>query len=87
MVIFQSIKDKGEPMKESEIKNILRNENEEFRKIEEDHRKLDKSLDEMLKKKYLTAEEEVEKKKIQKQKLHYKDRLAELVRDYNKSHA
>ncbi|MBI5741556.1 MAG: DUF465 domain-containing protein [Nitrospirae bacterium] len=74
-------------MKESEIINILRSENDEFRRIEEEHRKLDKSLDEMIKKRYLTAEEEVEKKKIQKQKLQYKDRMAELIRDYNKAHA
>jgi len=82
MVIFHSINDKGEPMKESEIINILRKENEEFKKTEEDHRKLDKSLEEMLKKRYLTAEEELEKKKIQKQKLQCKDRMAQLIREY-----
>jgi len=37
----------------------------------------------MHKKKYLTADEEVEKKKIQKQKLQYKDRMAQIIRDHN----
>jgi len=36
-------------------------------------------------KRYLTSEEEVERKKLQKQKLLKKDRMAELVRDYKKS--
>jgi uncharacterized protein YdcH (DUF465 family) len=71
-------------MKEAEIISILRVENEEFRKIEEEHRKLDKDLDEMSKKKYLTPDEEVEKKRMQKQKLQYKDRMAELIREYSK---
>ncbi|HBH62904.1 MAG TPA: DUF465 domain-containing protein [Nitrospiraceae bacterium] len=70
-------------MKDEEIMRILRNENEEYKKLEEEHRRLDQSLDEMLKKKYLTPEEEVEKKKIQKQKLQYKDRMAQIIRDYN----
>lgn len=71
-------------MKETEIINILRSENEVFRKIEEEHRKLDKTLDEMTKKRYLTTEEELEKKKLQKQKLHYKDQMAQLIRQYRK---
>ena len=73
-------------MKEADIINALRNESEEFRRIEEEHRKLDKDLDEIIKKRYLSPEEEVEKKKMQKQKLQYKDRLAEFIRNYAKSH-
>ena len=70
-------------MKETEIISILRNENEEYKKLETEHRKLDQSLDEMTKKKYLSTEEVMEKKKIQKQKLQFKDRMAQLVRSYN----
>jgi uncharacterized protein YdcH (DUF465 family) len=67
-------------MKDEEIINTLRTENEEFRKMEEEHKKLQQTLDEMNKKKHLTTDEEVEKKRIQKKKLQYKDRMAELVR-------
>jgi uncharacterized protein YdcH (DUF465 family) len=67
-------------MKDEAIINTLRTENEEFRKIEEEHKKLKHALEEMNKKKHLTTDEEVEKKRIQKQKLQYKDRMAELVR-------
>lgn len=69
-------------MKETEIISILRNESEEYKKLEEDHRRLDQILDEMTKKKYLTTDEVIEKKKLQKQKLQYKDRMAQLVRSY-----
>ncbi len=72
-------------MKEAEIISILRDESEEFRKLEEEHRKLDQSLDGINRKKYLTTEEEIEKKKIQKQKLQYKDRMAQLVREYSRN--
>ena len=72
-------------MKENEIISNLRSKSDEFRKIEEEHRKLDKDLEEMNKKRYLTPEEEIEKKKVQKQKLQYKDRMAELIREYGKN--
>jgi len=42
---------------------LLRNENGEYKKLEEDHRRLETGLDDMLKKKYLTPDEEVEKRK------------------------
>ena len=60
-------------MKESEIAELLRKENEEFRKLTEEHRSLDGLLS------------EIDSKRIQKQKLLKKDRMAELVREYRKS--
>jgi uncharacterized protein YdcH (DUF465 family) len=69
-------------MKEADIISMLRIKSDEFRKIEEEHRKLDKDLDEMHKKRYLMPDEEVEKKRMQKLKLQYKDRMAELIRKY-----
>ncbi len=74
-------------MKENEIAEVLRKENEEFRKLSEEHRNLDGLLSEIDSRRYLSAEEEVERKKIQKQKLQKKDRMAEIVRAYRKSHS
>jgi hypothetical protein len=71
-------------MKDAEVIEILRKESEEFRKIEAEHKKLDKYLDEMSRKKFLTSDEEIEKKKLQKQKLQYKDRMAQMIRGYSK---
>ena len=69
-------------MKDIEITEILRKENEEYKKLYEEHKQLDHILADMDKNKYLTPEEELERKKIQKQKLLKKDRMAELIREY-----
>jgi hypothetical protein len=74
-------------LKENEIFELLKKEDEEFRKLSEEHRSLDVLLAEMDGKRYLTPEEEFERKKIQKQKLLKKDRMAELVREYKKIHS
>jgi uncharacterized protein YdcH (DUF465 family) len=72
-------------LKEREIVEFLKQGNDEFKKLSEEHRSLDVLLAEIDGKRYLTSEEEVERKKLQKQKLLKKDRMAELVRDYKKS--
>jgi len=82
MLLFHFIKIRGYRMKEAEIISILRNENDEFQKLEKEHKKLDQYLDEIARKKYLTSEEEIEKKNIQKKKLQFKDRMAQLIREY-----
>jgi uncharacterized protein len=71
-------------LKEQEIVDQLKKENEEFRKLSEEHRNLDGLLAEIDNKRYLTPEEEVERKRIQKLKLLRKDRMAELIREYKK---
>ncbi len=73
-------------MKEQEIIEHLKKESEEFRKILEEHHGLDATLAEIDRKVYLTPEEEVERKKLQKQKLAKKDKMAELIRDFKKTH-
>jgi len=74
-------------LKENDVVEILKKENEEFRKLTEEHRSLDSLLSEIDSKRYLTPEEEIERKNIQKQKLFKKDKIAELVREYRKSHS
>jgi len=72
-------------LKEQAITEKLLRENEEFRKVSEEHHKLDEVLAEMDKKVYLTPEEEIERKKLQKQKLLKKDMLAEMIRLFKKA--
>lgn len=74
-------------LKEQEISEILLKESEEYKKLGEEHRNFEKTLSEMDKKVYLTPEEEIERKRIQKLKLTRKDRMAELIRDYKKNHS
>ena len=56
-------------MKEQEIAEILLKENEEYKKLGDEHKSLKEVLAEIDKKVHLTAEEEVERKRIQKLKL------------------
>jgi uncharacterized protein YdcH (DUF465 family) len=72
-------------LKEREIIERLLKENEEFKKVSEEHHKLDNLLAEIDKKVYLTPEEELERKKLQKQKLLKKDMLAEMVREFKQA--
>lgn len=72
-------------MKEQEVVENLKKESEEFRKLLEEHHSLEHLLAEIDKKVYLTPEEEIERKKIQKQKLAKKDRMAELIRDFKRN--
>jgi len=69
-------------LKDTEIAEVLKEQNEEYRKLYEEHKRLEHILAEMDKNKYLTPEEEIERKKIQKQKLLKKDSMSALVREY-----
>jgi len=74
-------------LNEEEIKELLKRESEEFKKLAEEHKSLKALLAEMDRKVYLSTDEEVERKKLQKLKLSKKDRMAELIREYRKSHS
>lgn len=65
----------------------LRKENREFLDLEKEHKKLEEDLGLLLKRRVLTAEEEVLKKRLQKEKLVKKDRMADIVREYKKIRA
>ncbi|GAB4388087.1 MAG: DUF465 domain-containing protein [Thermodesulfovibrionales bacterium] len=73
-------------MTENDIVRILANENPEFRKLGEEHKHLEEMLSEFNCRVYLTPEEEMERKRIQKLKLLKKDKMAELIREYRKHH-
>lgn len=72
-------------MNEQEIIEKLKEENPEFRKLSEEHHTLDQQLIEIDKKIYLTPEEELERKTLQKQKLQRKDMMAGMIRNYKKA--
>ena len=74
-------------MKEEEIVEILKKENEEFRRIYQEHRELDSRLSELNRKTHITTEEETEILRLKKEKLYKKDKIAELIRLYKKQHA
>jgi uncharacterized protein YdcH (DUF465 family) len=65
---------------EDAIVEQLRRTNTEFRELEESHHRLGLELNELQKRHVLTPNEEIEKKRIQKEKLATKDKLAEFIR-------
>ncbi|NPB09090.1 MAG: DUF465 domain-containing protein [Thermodesulfobacteria bacterium] len=57
-------------------------QDEELRQLVEEHRALDQKLEEFHRRPYLTTEEEIEKKRIQFQKLALKDKIMAIVEKY-----
>jgi uncharacterized protein YdcH (DUF465 family) len=72
-------------MQENEIVKLLSTENEEYRKLGEEHKTLEQLLDEFNDRVYLTPDEEMERKRIQKLKLLKKDRMAEILREFKEN--
>ncbi|MDA8087545.1 MAG: hypothetical protein M0Z75_12680 [Nitrospiraceae bacterium] len=74
-------------MKDEQIAEILTKESDEFKKLAAEHRVLDSQAADLAGKHYLSIEEEIEKKRIQKLKLLKRDRMEELITKYRKNHS
>ncbi len=70
-------------MEESEkLIGCARRESEEFRRLEREHRDIDRQIEQKFGgARHLTSEEEFEKKTLQKQKLAKKDRMFEILHE------
>ena len=60
-------------------------ENPEFKKLYDEHTVLKNLVEEMNQRKFLSPEEELKKKNIQKQKLMYKDQLSKILENHKAS--
>jgi len=60
----------------------IQNDNEEFKKLYAEHNLLKQKVGELNKLKFLSGDQEVEKKKHQKEKLKTKDRLEQIISEY-----
>jgi len=69
-------------VKEEVLVARLRTENAEFQKWEEEHHKLENTLESIDSHVYLTPEEEMERKRVQKMKLAVKDKMMDIIRRY-----
>ena len=58
------------------------NQDEELKNYVEDHKKLEADLENFNKRIYLTAEEEIEKKNLQKRKLRTKEQIYRILAKY-----
>jgi len=52
--------------------------------LEEEHHRLELELNGLIRRKVLTPQEELSKKQIQVEKLHTKDRIEAMIRDFMK---
>jgi uncharacterized protein YdcH (DUF465 family) len=68
----------------SVVREELRMRNTDFRKLETEHHRLELQLNELIRHKTLTPQEESHKKQIQTKKLHTKDRMETMIREYMK---
>ncbi|MBI5182340.1 MAG: DUF465 domain-containing protein [Nitrospirae bacterium] len=66
---------------DSDLINHIRETNEEYKKIEQLHHKLNEDLKKMGGR-YLTPDEEMLKKNMQKDKLIKKDRMTQILKEY-----
>jgi len=72
-------------MEEKELKERMIRENEEFRKLFEEHQKHEQKLAEFKEKSFLTEDEKMEEKELKKKKLVLKDRMYIMMKDFQKS--
>ena len=63
----------------------VQGENEEFKKLYQEHLELKFRVEELNKMNFLSPEQELEKKTVQKQKLKGKDRMSQILEQYHGS--
>jgi hypothetical protein len=68
--------------KEEALIERLMRENEEFLKVKQAHAELERQLEELEKKPYLTPQDEIEIKILKKKKLAYKDQMERILMQY-----
>ncbi len=68
-----------------ELLQKLNSENPEFQELHNQHLSLKSRVEDLNKMSFLSPEQELEKKKIQKQKLKGKDRMAQIINEHEKT--
>jgi uncharacterized protein YdcH (DUF465 family) len=72
---------------EEALRAKLRTENAEFQNLEQEHRRIDRELMNFEIHVYLSPEEELERRRLQKLKLAAKDKITEMIKRYKTGHA
>lgn len=74
-------------MNDESLRERLQREHQEFRKLFDEHHRLDDEIKEMIRRKILTPEEELKRKQLQVEKLHTKDRMEAILREHRSTTA
>ena len=72
------------PLAQHQIREQLLDQSEEFRSLAEQHSEFDSRLAELASKQLPTEQERLEQVKLKKQKLWLKDRMAAMIRDFQR---
>ena len=74
-------------MEQWEIERIqaVMEKDEELRRLWEEHLEYERKIEELQAKRYLTAEEEIELKRLKKEKLAGKDKIYSILRKYQEA--
>ena len=67
-----------------EVKDRLMATNEEFFRLAKEHSEYEEQLEQLARRPYLTAEEQVKEKNLKKRKLSLKDRMEQIIQQYKK---
>jgi uncharacterized protein len=70
-----------------DLKNLLLETNDEFRRLASQHHELDERLVQLESKHYLSNDEQLEEVTLKKKKLHLKDQMEGILRAYRHGHA
>lgn len=70
----------------ADIQQILTTEDPEFRQWVEEHHQCEDRLNQLISKSQITADEEIEEKRLKKRKLLLKDQMAQRMRSYDAAH-
>ena len=65
-----------------EIQRHLADSHDEFKNLLKSHREHERRLADLASKTFLTTDEEMEEKRLKKEKLHLKDRMEEIAREH-----
>ncbi len=71
-------------LKDEDIIEVLAKKNEDFKILVENHRDLDKNIQDLDSKVYLLPAEKLERRRLSKIKLQKKDRIAKFISEYRK---
>ena len=74
-------------MEENDLQLIrkLIAKNRELKELWDEHLDYEQKLEQLNRRRYLSTEEEIKRKELQKLKLKGKDRIAEILRDYRET--
>lgn len=69
----------------AELRDLLHEKDDEFRRLDEEHRRHEARLADLQSRSYLSDEEKREEVELKKRKLFLKDRMAEIARQHQES--